>query len=719
LASALAAYNAEPDPAKAEVYARHMVDLMGRGLRSRVGLPSQAGPPISGLSPSAGVWANDNRSALQQQGIPVAVTSATRTPAHNAAVGGAQGSQHLAGKAIDISLTGLTPPQQQQVVSQFLSDPRTGGFGYYPNSNSIHVDVRQGDKAVWGTDYHSTSVGKGWPSWLTSQAMTWQASSRGTTNVTPLRQQGQTGAPVYPRTGYTQPSELGQEASPSEGVAIPPARTAPGVQAQSSQQPTSPSAATEQPSSEHPATEVIQRALPPEKLQMFTRALESARGAKIAEQVRVQKAQEQARKDASANLESRIFAVTKMTGQAPLTLPEIISMGPAGSNEIDQPTVEKLVKISEEVDKRGADKDASKYGPGYYGLFTDIQSGKVSDPGQIAQHYLDHPPGDQAEIYPAGVQELKKIIKENHDKGEDAAVNAVKKGMLDYARNKMVVEEDFGVGPKIRNPAGADKFNSEFIPAFQFGFKKWQEANPNKDPSEFLNRKHMDEMVNQIYPEHQKNAELIGNRQGDVAEPPGTPLPPTPEGITQQGWKTVMASTPRLESGQPMSHATWAKRINMLIADPSPQMIKAFDEAYGESGFTAADVIGKLNPAAVEGGATSQEPGGTEPGFFGRMTGAVTGAASGFIERERAKRAGAGAEPAPGEPSHFGSFLEGERAKQQAAQAGPNIEEELKALETRENALKRSGLGGAFLAAQQRQIDERRAQLMAEKEKSK
>src|SRR5882672_7311820 len=129
------------------------------------------------LSSTTTAVKNDAAAALENVGVPLRVTSEYRSPEHNAAVGGARGSQHLHGNAIDVSLTGLNPDQQKAVVSQFLSDPRVGGFGFYPRSNSIHVDVRQGDRAAWGTDYHGTSVGEGWPSWLTQQVRAWQGGS--------------------------------------------------------------------------------------------------------------------------------------------------------------------------------------------------------------------------------------------------------------------------------------------------------------------------------------------------------------------------------------------------------------------------------------------------------------------------------------------------------------------------------------------------------------
>ena len=151
---------------------------------------------------------SEAEAALESKGIPLNVTSGYRSPEHNAAVGGARGSQHLHGNAIDVSLTGLDSQQQQAVVNQFLSDQRVGGFGYYPRSNSIHVDVRQGTRAAWGTDYHGTSVGEGWPDWLTQQVRLWQGGqgsfqvqappAAGAERVMPASVGGEPGAAVQP-----------------------------------------------------------------------------------------------------------------------------------------------------------------------------------------------------------------------------------------------------------------------------------------------------------------------------------------------------------------------------------------------------------------------------------------------------------------------------------------------------------------------------------------
>ena len=89
--------------------------------------------------------AMDKLQALRDRlGKPLIIRSAYRSPEHNLAVGGATRSKHLDGAAFDIAMTNHDPVPFEAAAREvgFL------GFGFYPRSGFIHVDL--GPARQWG-----------------------------------------------------------------------------------------------------------------------------------------------------------------------------------------------------------------------------------------------------------------------------------------------------------------------------------------------------------------------------------------------------------------------------------------------------------------------------------------------------------------------------------------------------------------------------------------
>lgn len=74
-------------------------------------------------------------------GCPLKINSGYRSPAHNKAVGGAEKSQHVLGKAADISCNKYTPEQVHAAIQHLIKTGKMqdGGLGRY--DSFIHYDI--------------------------------------------------------------------------------------------------------------------------------------------------------------------------------------------------------------------------------------------------------------------------------------------------------------------------------------------------------------------------------------------------------------------------------------------------------------------------------------------------------------------------------------------------------------------------------------------------
>jgi uncharacterized protein YcbK (DUF882 family) len=81
-------------------------------------------------------------------GRPIRITSGYRTPTHNARVKGAKTSQHIFGKAADITVAGIPPAELANVIELLIARGRMhdGGLGRY--RAWVHYDVRPA-RARW------------------------------------------------------------------------------------------------------------------------------------------------------------------------------------------------------------------------------------------------------------------------------------------------------------------------------------------------------------------------------------------------------------------------------------------------------------------------------------------------------------------------------------------------------------------------------------------
>ena len=83
-------------------------------------------------------------------GRPITINSAYRCPEHNAKVGGSRTSQHLLGKAADITIQSLKPVEVYALIEELIDMGHMlqGGLGLYEEKGFVHNDIRK-TKARW------------------------------------------------------------------------------------------------------------------------------------------------------------------------------------------------------------------------------------------------------------------------------------------------------------------------------------------------------------------------------------------------------------------------------------------------------------------------------------------------------------------------------------------------------------------------------------------
>jgi uncharacterized protein YcbK (DUF882 family) len=81
-------------------------------------------------------------------GMPLRINSAYRSPEHNKREGGAPSSQHLLGKAADLTTEQIPPAQLAEIIEELIAEGHIpqGGIGIY--NTFVHYDIR-GTRARW------------------------------------------------------------------------------------------------------------------------------------------------------------------------------------------------------------------------------------------------------------------------------------------------------------------------------------------------------------------------------------------------------------------------------------------------------------------------------------------------------------------------------------------------------------------------------------------
>lgn len=190
----------------------------------------------------------------------------------------------------------------------------------------------------------------------------------------------------------------------------------------------------------------------------------------------------------------------------------------------------------------GGVENTRSFGTGYTDTFRRILA-NPDDPSQITDtaQVIAMGPGGTGALTTKGVTALLGTMDQIRKQPDQAGIATVKAKQLEYYRAKLGIDEDNPLsqfGKTVKNQKGLDRYNHDFVPAFESAYSEWVGA--GKKPMEFLtDNQRMDEIMDRVYPPSERNRDLL-NGSGAPPKPP----PPAPAGTDEKAWSRVINSPP-------------------------------------------------------------------------------------------------------------------------------------------------------------------------------
>lgn len=273
-------------------------------------------------------------------------------------------------------------------------------------------------------------------------------------------------------------------------------------------------------------------------------------------------------------------------------------------NGLDAAAVQSLYKFA--VGDGGV-SDPLQYGPSYSDalkrvLATPEAPGRIDGPRDIIQM------GADGTLTKRGVDELLKTQKELQANPDSAGVTRTKSAQLDYYKSQFSIDQEMtlpGMKP-YKSQKGLDKFNHEFVPAFESAYSQWVAS--GKNGMDFLkDKKQLDGIMDSVYPPSQRAADAISSEGGGVDD---HQAPPPPQGVEAKAWTKLMTQAPYKSDGSQWSMKDWGGPtgpVAILRQNPSPQNVALFNQHFGDYA-KAEDVLKAMPPKGYVAPAAAAEP---------------------------------------------------------------------------------------------------------------
>jgi len=240
-----------------------------------------------------------------------------------------------------------------------------------------------------------------------------------------------------------------------------------------------------------------------------------------------------------------------------------------------------LRRIALADDANSPIRDKVRYGPGYSEALNRLTL-LPGDPARIsggAQIVAMHADGQLTE---GGARNLHSLLQMMQKDENGPLYTQVLNGKVQYAKNRLRLDEELYPGAKIPNPKGEAIFQNEFLPAFNDALRN------SKDPADFLrNQKNIDDILAPMVTRARRAAaEASMGAQAQVTDEQkrgqAAFLVP-PSGVKPEAWQTLMAQPPQDANGTPTPLGHWSGAIMKLDKLRSPQAIHDFKEKWPDS----------------------------------------------------------------------------------------------------------------------------------------
>jgi hypothetical protein len=583
-----------PDYQKLSDHYRDREETEGGG-NDGVAIYKATVPGVSGApAPAAAGKANAEtqaaldglKKAARDAGLPIPADSniSTYRPPPGAGQAGGRQSLHPQGQAFDWPVApGMSQQQLEATFDAIAKQPGVTQIGF--EGNHFHVGTGNiGNRArAFGPNRRDLSDA---PAWFVQKVQAWQSGKATAQNQT-AASPATTEPP--PAAGVPVPAVGG-------GTAVPPIPSAPSAPAPSPVANPSETTDPQPPPEVNGAVIAAQR-----RASAIEQVVNSDWSAKrknaaihminelaTADQLKWA-AEEKANKDA---VDRGMDSYIKQLAPGQIVPPGIVKQITDDPRFNSNPRVrEMMINLAKQHSGNDVQEAAQAYGPGYWDL--------AKKPGIMTPEELLEHTGPGGDLTVAGYEKLKGIMADKRKGADPHAIINMQNGFIAEAKKRLSFqgEGEMGTFKGLEDREGENIFHTTFLPTFYKAYDEWVGGKNPKPAYEFFTKKNLDAMIAPLRDQKKmaRDRLMAGAQQGQPQ--PRQPTPPTPEGVNEDTWQSIMNTPPINKLGAEYPQDVWATIVSDLRANPSPENIRLFNKYIGASGHTAENLIERLKKA--------------------------------------------------------------------------------------------------------------------------